>query len=202
VKPLDIETMPMVGLDMPEPEAPKNYKDPEKIDKYKELARQKQVKAAALDPLYGQVCAVCVGDECRVVGDVGVETEHLLLVWAHREIASAMYVCTWNGTAFDIPFLYRRSVIYGIKPQFRMSEMLDQKNRIHKDLCKVWDRRGYDSLDSVSKIILGRTKKEVDYTLFHDMVLSGDGRDTIREYCRHDAKLTGDLYKAFCGILY
>jgi len=202
MKPLDIETMPMIGLDMPEPEAPKNYKDPEKIDKYKELAREKQAKTAALDPLYGMVCAVCVGNECRVLGDVGVETERDLLEWAHGAIYRAKSVCTWNGTAFDVPYIYKRSIINALFPKLPMLDFLRPHNNIHVDLSRCWDFRGYTSLDAVAKAVLGEQKHEIDHASFPDLVKTDHGRDTVRSYCLQDAKLTGQICERFSGVLF
>lgn len=111
--------------------APSNYKDPEKIAAYAEAAaaqwRAGIVSDAGLTPRTGRV--VCVGlQDFDVAGDpkvlrvggplvsgLGYDTERELLAAAGLALAAPdTTIVTFNGMAFDVPFLRWRMVRHGV----------------------------------------------------------------------------------------
>lgn len=76
----------------------------------------------ALSPIFGKVVAVGLldadTDGCIVLaGDD--ERELLELFWHHAQ-GYDLYV-TWNGLSFDVPWLYVRSLVQGVRPTVRIS---------------------------------------------------------------------------------
>jgi len=128
---IDIETMPdpdkVAG--MPEPEVlTGNLKDPANIAEKVAEARRKQIDKAALDPHFARVLAIgtAVRNGDRVDADVGIlqrgevldvaERRLLISFWDRVRAHEAGRFATFYGSRFDIPFLYRRSLLLGVRP--------------------------------------------------------------------------------------
>ncbi len=124
----DIETAARAEAEafLPEPSAPANYKDADKIAAYIAERRAEQLSRAALDPDLGQIIAVayklhpCPAGEDRstavLVGDDGAtEADLLALLW--RQIGDANgYMGGYNIINFDLPYILRRSMALGVRP--------------------------------------------------------------------------------------
>ena len=115
----DIETEALPGEelehDLPFFEAPKTYKDPEKIAAYVEKKRLDYVEKAALSPLTGRVLAIGVSSEKDGQGVFEGEEEYLLSeFWKYfRHNNEAQWV-GHNTHNFDWPFLIKRSWKLGV----------------------------------------------------------------------------------------
>lgn len=209
----DIETIPNTAMiaRLPEPEVKAgNLKDPAKIAEKIEEAKKAQIEKMALSPLYGRICCWCIHD-----GDVSTGTcikeetdeAETQIIEGAFQILSGQTVITYNGTSFDLPFLYRRAVILGIDPrEFNMptlAEMLKRyDNDKHIDLMQVWCGFGqFEKLDTLSALILDDHKVEIDFHDFPDLIKTSEGRDKLIAYCEHDVELTYRLYTRIAGIL-
>lgn len=123
---IDIETAPIPELldQIPMPDvACGNLKDPIKIREKCDQARADQVTKAALDPHYGRIISIAIAwrepdkslrSHALTVADDTLE-EHALR-WAWDRCCEAGCLVTFNGAAFDIPFMLRRSLIIGVRP--------------------------------------------------------------------------------------
>ena len=80
----------------------------------------------ALSPVYGRIIGVgvlSVGED-REAGEPWVwigedERAFLELFWHHAE-GCGLFI-SWNGLAFDVPWLYVRSLVRGVRPTVRIS---------------------------------------------------------------------------------
>ncbi len=125
----DIETAanPDALALMPDPKPPANLKDPEKIKAAIAEKKAEQVAQAALDPDYGQIVAIAyqVGfcGEPQVVkigsgNNLTPNTYEIDIVAAFWENFAKVFgrCCGYNILNFDLPYLLRRSMAFGIKP--------------------------------------------------------------------------------------
>lgn len=208
---VDIETIPnpeMVNK-LPEPDiAIGNLKDPVKIELKKTQARQSQIDAMALSPLYGKVC--CIGLSGEATGSCCLEEEAEILKWFFGSIFdqknTSDTVITFNGIIFDIPFLYKRALILGVKVGKPMSYWCKRYSTVpHCDLLQVlsgWNSYKANSLESLAVAILGKNKIDLDYKEFPVLMETELGREKISEYCVCDCELTFELYKKCQHVLF
>ena len=79
-------------------------------------------KEMALSPLYGQVVALGAWDAQMASPHLwvgGDEREMLEEFWGY--VQGCDLFVSWNGLAFDVPWLYVRSMILGVEPTARIS---------------------------------------------------------------------------------
>ena len=210
----DIETIPNTAMisRLPEPEVKTgNLKDQAKIAEKIEEAKKAQIEKMALSPLWGRVCCWCVNDGENTTGSCITEEsndeETAVIERAFQILATSGKIITYNGTSFDLPFLYRRAVILGIDPgEFDMPPLSDMHKRYdndsHLDLMQVWCGFGqFEKLDILSALILDDHKVEIDFHDFPELIKTEEGRNRILTYCSHDVELTHQLYNRIKGIL-
>ena len=199
---LDIETMPNEDMidKLPEPTvAIGNLKDEAKIQAKIEEAKQKQIDNMALNPLYGKIACIGYGEKVIVS-----EYENDLIVEIGHVLSRMQPICTYNGTMFDLPFIYKRAVILGISITPPLSFWT--KRYIitpHCDLMQVWGSwKDYEKMDNIAKVILGQGKVDFDVTTIKDLIKTEEGKSKIAEYCKHDLKITKLLFHRMNGILF
>ena len=156
---LDIETIPdpdilatmvkeIPTVDSMTFEAPKSYKDEEKIAEHIAGQRvkaeetyqaevEKARKRCSLDPWLGRIASIALSDEdgesgltlghvkkgkklptWKVVEKSLDEREGLLLQWIWDQLKRCHGVITYNGLHFDMRWLRIRSLVHGIRPTF------------------------------------------------------------------------------------
>lgn len=192
---LDIETGPSPrALEFqPQFEAPKNYRDPEKIRGVIEDKRDEWLRGLALSAVTGSVIAVGVAIESDPVEIISGETESELLwrLWTRLSdpVRFSPRLCGWNLCGFDLPFLQKRTWANNIPspgwvfPRGRLSY-------VHRDLLREWcgenpgDRV---SLDTVGKLfgLGGKTGSGAEFAQQW-----AEDRPQAMEYLRRDIELT------------
>jgi len=213
---IDIETAPALDkLDqLPEPEvALGNLVDPTKIAAKKAAARQEQVGRMALDPHFGRIISIAVA---RRTADRDVpqsvvfqkaedhdqydgERAVLLAAWTMISEHTGGYA-TFNGAAFDLPYMVRRSILLGV-PVYKMPtgkyQTCDSKSE-HLDVYNVLANSSSNplrlpqTLAYYAKALLGRVcPHDVDHATLGDLFASGeDGRRIVAEVNEWDAEST------------
>lgn len=121
----DLETAPLPdAAEYLEPaSAPGNYKDPDKIAAYIADANAKNLEQAGLDVDLGQIVAIgwwWEGQEAEVCSAAYcTERDMLKQFWA---VAEGRHLVGYNVLAFDLPFLFRRSLYLGVPTPFLQIE--------------------------------------------------------------------------------
>lgn len=103
-------------------------------------------------------------------------------------------VLTFNGDLFDIPYMTNRLE--------RLTDKKISPEMLHLDLWKIYStpaikiyvyprKYTYDSLDEISRGILGRGKVEFD--VLNAKTDSVEGMMNLAKYCWHDSQLTHEL---------
>lgn len=216
----DIETMPnssKVGS-LPEPDVKLgNLKDPAKIEEKIAEARTEQIAKMALNPLYGRICAavfVAPGANGELeslrfaAGDDDAEEAALIAgCFGVLRLDSARIV-TWNGIAFDLPFLFKRAVILSV-PLRDVPVLSFWCKRYsagsHIDLMQIWsgwNSQQYAKLDDVAGVCADDHKIKIDFKEFPELVKTAEGREKILDYCEQDVRLTYKIFEKFNGVLF
>jgi 3'-5' exonuclease len=165
---------------------------------------QKDSKSAALDALTGRI--VCVGiivvkNEYEAVSGLGIvshdEKKLLEHLWSSLREAKVSSFVGHNGLAFDLPFLWKRSVIHAAKPSISL-DLRKYRRDFMFDTMAVWanwDPRNYTSLDTLAQSLgLGGKYGAADQVL--DLWRTSRHADLVR-YCLRDCWLT---YGCYCRM--
>lgn len=196
----DIETIPdmdVVEL-LPEVEASKVLKDPEKIKIDLENKKKEQIEKMALNPLFGKIACISIigeNEEHFLVGDEKQIIEDFFKITADCQLIS------YNGINFDIPFIYKRAIKNNI-PDINLYQMKQLTNKYdcfkHIDIMNEFCNYGqFEKLDTLAKIYLNESKNDFDVKLIPQLIETEEGRQQLKEYCLQDTKLTWKLAKKF-----
>lgn len=185
---LDIETKPQKSLEEMYYNgitAPKNLKDPEKIEKAIEKKKQEARKQMSVDTDYADIFCVgikAIDKEARLV-----KFKNLEQLFKEDEFK----LITFNGKKFDIPLLIKQGIKQELDlPYKSLKRMCDRFSERHIDLMEViGDFAKYKSLDEYLQIYLDVKKKEIDFDNCTDAELE--------EHCLEDLVNTEKLYKKF-----
>lgn len=201
----DIETAahPDAVAFMPEPTAPANYKDADKIAQYIAEKKAEQTAQAALDADYGKIISISLqgglSDPVRVrlLGDENAQTEKDLIRWFwHAYHMAGGCSCGYNIIGFDLPYLMRRSFDLGIcvpvQPhlaKYQTYPTIDLMGILYnwgsaKGLKWVCKRYG-----------IPNALPDLDGSQVNTM-----DRETLRAYSGNDVTLVVELYKRMRGI--
>lgn len=192
---IDIETIPdlsMVDL-LPPVSASRTLKDPAKIAADIEEKARKQKEAMSLDPLFAKIICIGVYNPHEKIALMGEENQILKDFWS--VVGKHAQIITFNGRRFDLDVILKRGVKHGIG-NFFLDRFLRDRGKsgrvidIMDDFCLYGEFR---SLDTLSKVYLGKQKKEIDFKLFPELLESEEGRNKIADYCLYDAQLTYEL---------
>lgn len=100
-----------------------------------------------------------------------------------------------NIWGFDLPFIYKRSIINQVKPR-NLNFARYRNMPIYDTMCEweLWNFNTRQSLDSLAKVMdLPTSKDEMDGSMVWQYYQ--DGRiDDIAKYCMKDVELTRKIY--------
>lgn len=200
---IDIETMPNMEVAhlLPEVKASKTLKDPEKIKADIEKKKQEQIDKMALSPEFGKIACIGIYGEGRkevLVGDEKEMLESFFNFFRTSEVYTKFI--TFNGKNFDMDFIHKRALHYGIVKLSTMKDWTDKytHNEFHIDLMQEYCKYGeYKKLDLLASIYLGEKKIEFDVKQIPEMVKTKEGVKKLKEYCLKDCELTYKLAKKF-----
>lgn len=207
----DIETGPLPEAElsavMPEFEPAANLKDPEKIKANIEAKKAKWMADAALSPLTGEVLCIGYIIEDGFIMDERPEPELLGHFWdlvqenLFDDPSLIVHFIGWCCHKFDLPFLIKRSVRYGIPIPFGVRLQGAGRgqhsywNEKLVDLMVQWqlgDREAESSLDSVARFLgVGqKSGKGADFAF-----LWKNDKVAARKYLENDCRLLQGIHQ-------
>ena len=154
---------------------------------------EKLLEKAAVDPLRGRVLVSPMMDAERP-GDFlyygqGSEREIIKETWGliANTILSGELVVGWNIRSFDLPFLWRRSLAYGLTVPSRLYDIRGDRFYWHGNFCDLrvlflggeWNPGG-GKLDHVFRL-MGITSKPFQGKFFSEIY--AEDPEKAREYC-------------------
>lgn len=211
----DIETTLNPGVIdlMPEPAAPANLKDPEKIAAAIEEKRREMIEKAALDADFGRILSIGYstgdGDWIHVMVNEDVypdtfpynrsEEQMLKAFWDRFKECNGACV-GYNILGFDLPYLMRRSMALGIKLPF-VPNLAKFRTEPITDLMMIlynWGSDKYKSLKQVAKLYgIENAAPDVDGSM-----VAGLDADQLIAYQISDVKLVMALYEKMNGVYF
>lgn len=192
----DIETLPASGKDMP---LIKQF--------YEEMKARKNGEAVRVDfdtfhrntSFQGEFGRIfCIGyarDDEPAQALSGDEKQILIDFW--EEAREERLFIGHNIMEFDFRFIYKRSIILGVRPSRDLNFARYRSEPIY-DTMKEWEKWGSQgtSLHKLSIALGIASPKEagIDGSKVYDYFLAGKG-DEIIEYCKRDVEATRSVYK-------
>lgn len=221
---LDIETIPSQKegfrdtIDIP---MPGNIKKPETIAKWEAEEKPKLLEEAyrktSFNGTYGEIIAIAwaFNDDPVYYGYRGLDRkiddryhtfsiEDTLLEYFFSTLSAqciAPKFVTFNGNSFDLPFIYHRAVILGIRPPDFFPRPLEIKpwGGLTIDVMTMWaGMRGTISQDKLALALGLEGKGDFDGSMVWDAVQAGE-EQKVAEYCKDDV---GDLRKIYKRLVF
>jgi predicted PolB exonuclease-like 3'-5' exonuclease len=180
---LDIETAPLLAIGPEE--------SPEDIKKLSLSAIDARVVAIAL------LLVDHFEAKLGIVWSLEDETRMLREFWDEIRTRNVSKFVVHNGLSFDLPFLWRRSVIHKVQPT-RVLDLKRYKTDAIYDTMTVWgnwEPRSYVSLGSLSAALDLGEKSEDGGSVAR--IWEERNYSRLSEYCLHDAWLT---YGCWCRM--
>lgn len=203
---LDLESLPAGS-----PIDPMSLKPPGQMKKAETIAEwykndapalaEEQWRRGALDSMKGEI--LCIGWSCEDREGVECGANELETMTLFESVVSDIMgrykqiptFVGWNIDAFDVPFLWRRAIRYGIKP------LRDAFNRNRYkgnsiDLMTVWqaDFKDYRKLSDVAAFLGIEDKSNgIDGSMVYDLYKEGRIEE-IKEYCKADVQTVREIY--------
>lgn len=152
------------------------------------------VRGTSLSGNWGRI--LCIGialDDQPVDILTGDEPSILTAFW--QLVAHQQLFVGHNALDFDLPFIWKRSVVHGIRPSVQLTFQRYQTSPIF-DTMRIWDQWGTPStgLDQLARILgLESSKQGIDGSQVHDYYLA-NRLDEIYDYCKRDVELTRNVY--------
>lgn len=219
---LDIETLPTTDAGIIASiaagiTAPAQYKKPESITEWlrdnKEQATKDAVAKTSFDGMYGSIACICYSFDGGEVfshdaNDSDGEEGMLCNFYSHvLDVTSVAYVggvasqqlvvCGHNVHAFDLPFLYHRSVILGVKP---IPSIIKAMKASKYDACiadtmLMWsnDPHKRGSMDRICKALGIPGKGDFDGSMVADTWLTDPQK--VIDYCKDDVRRTRAMWE-------
>lgn len=183
--------------------APKNLKDPAKIEAYLEEKRAEAINDMAVDPDFNEI--ICIGikelDKEPMLLSLEEYAEWLneTTILEYGAKIQNMYkkLVTFNGKQFDLQVIMRAGIKAGIKlPYNYLKGLTDKYNKHHLDLMQElstsWGQ--FKSLDKYLQIYLGIKKKPIDFATATEK--------EIKEHCVEDLNNTYKLLEKFKPLFF
>jgi predicted PolB exonuclease-like 3'-5' exonuclease len=147
---------------------------------------------------FGRICCIGVikeGPTGIITKDVYAGTEKEMLTKFWDTAAGVWRFVGHNIWAFDLPFIYKRSIINGVKPlplnfaRYRNVPIYDTMME-----WELWNVMKSQKLDTLAKILgLPTSKDEMDGSMVADYFKQGRIEE-IKKYCMKDVELTRKVY--------
>lgn len=187
---------------MPEPSAPSNYKDADKIAAYIADKKSEQMQSAALDADYGRIIAIGtrMGGQTvtHLVGDPETPTENDLISWFWRLHSEAYSTCGYNIIGFDYPYLLRRSMDLHIPVVHRPNLAKYQTTGVIDLMGILYNWGQAKGLKFVCKRYgIENPLPDLDGSMVETM-----DPETLRKYCGNDVDMTARLYERMAGVYF
>lgn len=159
----------------------------------KEITFEEYLHGTSLDPNFGRI--LCIGyaidDQPALITHGDSEKEILEEFW--KIAKGADHIVGHNAVAFDVPFLWKRSVLNGVKPTLDLMN----PDLVH-DTMLLWDMsmpRKHTSLDLVSKLLgIPSSKGQMHGGEVYDYYRTGRLQE-IYDYCQRDVVATRAVYR-------
>lgn len=186
-------------------ECPGQYKKPESIAEWLKDNRAAEGEKAWLktsfDGALGHACVIgfAIGDGAPKSYQREHHDEKTLLLdffSAVVDIGPAVTFVGHNLIGFDLPFLWKRAMIHGIKPPAHFPRNPKPWSELVVDTMLLWDgqQRAGGSMDRICKLMGIPGKGDMDGSKVWPMYQAGE-LTSIASYCKDDVERTRAMHK-------
>lgn len=164
--------------------------------KSKEITKEEAFINTGLDGTFGRICCIGYMKDGSVPSKgvlCGNEKDMLTGFWNLSK--DVQLFVGHNIFEFDFPFIYKRSIILGVKPRFDLNFAKYRSSPIYDTMCE-WEKwsNNRQSLDTLAKVLGFPTSKDKMagnqvWTYYQEGKLK-----EICEYCLKDVELTRKIY--------
>lgn len=174
---------------------------------------EEQFRNLALTGDYGRVLAIGIiierNEQIISSGVLGRERQSLLFHLDERRTLRAFWkllkdfrpdrdvIIGHNIISFDLPFLYKRSVINRVNPSVELCFARYRSRPLFDIMCEwnKWDMKKFISLDELARILGLESSKcdGIDGAHVYDRFCEGCHQE-IADYCMRDVRVTREIY--------
>ena len=103
---------------------------------------------------------------------------------------------TWNGRGFDLPFLWKRAMVLGVRPTWSLPRNPKPWSELCQDTMLLWDsqQRAGGSMDRICRL-LGIPGKDGMSGADEWPSVEAGRIDEVAAYCRGDVERTRAMFK-------
>ncbi|MDP2585841.1 MAG: ribonuclease H-like domain-containing protein [Candidatus Levybacteria bacterium] len=170
-----------------------------KLDSKKGKTAEEIHEKTSLEGTFGRICCIGIikeGPTGIIQKDVFFGTEKEILTQFWKAAADVQQFIGHNIWNFDLPFIYKRSIINSVRPR-RDINFARYRNLPIYDTQQEWELWGYQKaqkLDTLAKVLgLPTSKDEMDGSMVWKYHKKGKIAD-ICNYCMKDVELTRQVY--------
>lgn len=192
---LDIETLPADPKLWEKVAADKELRY--QLRKKKPFDKEEAYKLTSLDGSYGQI--FCIGylkDPDMKSAEVLKGTEKKILEDFWKLVTDVGLFVGHNLMDFDLPFIYKRSIIHKVKPSVNLNFARYRSSPIF-DTMKEWEKwniMSRISMDELAKVLgLPSSKTYMDGSQVYEYWQKGKAQE-IYEYCKADVEVNKKIY--------
>lgn len=154
---------------------------------------EEYLHGTSLDPNFGRILCVGYAIDDEPVAVVHGDSERDILEEFWKLADGATLLVGHNAVSFDVPFLWKRSILNGVKPTINLEDQ-----SVIGDTMLMWDYRmprKHTSLDLLAKLLgIPSSKDKMDGSEVYDYYRAGKLED-IYTYCKKDVEVTRSVYK-------
>jgi len=154
---------------------------------------EEYLHGTSLDPNFGRILCIGYAVDDQPVDVISGDSEREILEQFWKIANGANLLIGHNAVSFDVPFLWKRSVLNGMQPSIDLND----ETKIG-DTMLLWDYRmprKHTSLDLLAKLLgIPSSKDKMDGSEVYDYYRAGK-LDDIYEYCKKDVDVTRQVYE-------
>ena len=189
----DIETLPAAGKVLALVKS--TYDNLILENKINKISFEEFHKLTALNGDFGKIyCIAYAIDDNDVVVLTGDEKDILINFWEASKLVNLFI--GHNIMEFDLPFIYKRSIINNVKPSRNLMFARYRIDPIY-DTMKEWNKWSTNntSLDRLAKIFGIKSSKEIMKGSEVYNYYINNKHETVYRYCKEDVEVTRKIYK-------
>lgn len=186
---LDIETLPAP------PEAEPALRDYYESRPSRARTFDEFLRGTSLSGNWGRILCIGVASDDQPTEVIHGDEPTILATFWKRVAAGTLFV-GHNALDFDLPFIYKRSIVHRIKPSLALSFERYRSTPIY-DTMREWDRWSSPSTSLHQlALLLGfeSSKQGIDGSMVYDFYRAGKLKE-IYEYCARDVELVRQIHR-------